>query len=194
MLLSFLTRRFSQNLKFGVALPLVGHGCDRPASHLTSVIGLTPMVEANPSTVSPRSFRKSRTRSLNESCNSGVVMDILSFIERGIVKHLNCLSSSGVVCKILMELFCDAPGFHIVRVHAEVTSYRRRLLFCGNTMPKLNLAQVSLIHVGSSSNYPQRHILFFTHLPQPFTKSLCRRSVTSLFWSSHLLARYNMAG
>jgi hypothetical protein len=61
-------------------------------------------------------------------------------------------------------------------------------------MPKLNFAEMGLIHIGGGGDYSQRHGLFITHLSQPFTESLNGRSVASLFLSSHFLARYIQAG
>src|SRR5207245_8353145 len=118
----------------------------------------------------------------------------LLFLGPSVVEHLDCLSGSRVVRKISAKLLGNAPRLHVVWIYTEIVRQSYRLFFCWNTLPKFNLAEMGLVHIRGSRNHPQRYALFITHPPQPFTEILCRRGIASLFWSSHLLARYNLAG
>jgi hypothetical protein len=86
------------------------------------------------------------------------------------VEHLDCLWGRWIVCEILAEFRGYSARLQIMGIDLKEPGQRASLLGRWNPMAKLNLAEVSLVHLCGRRHHAQRHPFLIAHTPQQFAK------------------------
>ena len=108
------------------------------------------------------------------------------------MKHVDCLCSSGVISVLKAKLLNNSTRLDLDGIDFEKPRNCAGLRDSQQTLPQLDLAEVSLVHFGGSRNDPQWQLLRLTHISEPFSEALGGVRVCRFILSSHSMAKYSI--